>query len=405
VAGKLVDALNSHDVEGGVALFADDATVDYLGQTSYSGKADIRLGLEDLASDSLAMHVKSTSSDEGTVSDSVVISTDSWRAMEIPNLDGTATVNVKSGRVQSLQISLSKASADELQVTVWRTAKPTYPNIAYNNDANPDHLLDLYLPSEGQPPYPTILMLHGDGDQKEDHNGMAAYFNEAGFAAVLPDYSDDHFQMVADALCSLAWTGANAGKYGLDADRIAVFGFSVGGMVAATMGALDDPAAELQGCNNSLPAGGSLLGVAVYEGVLGTPEGCFSHSWCLAGATSGTGIPLMQLQPIFDTLRDTPPQDWKDPQIVGPEAQAFASKFPLFWLDGSEPPYLIIHGAGDLIPRTGSEAFARRLEDAGVSAQLVLLPDASHQSVYPASPSFPKIAGAVVDFAERLGGR
>ena len=157
-------------------------------------------------------------------------------------------------------------------------------------------------------------------------------------------------------------------------------------MVAATMGALDDPAAELQGCDYQLPAQGSLVGVAVYEGVLGTPEGCFSHSWCLAGAASGTGISLPKLQPIFETLRDTPAQDWKDVQVVGPEARAFASKFPLYWLDGSEPPYLVIHGAGDLIPRTGSEAFARRLQEAGVSTQLVLLPNASHQSMYPDAP-------------------
>jgi hypothetical protein len=72
-----------------------------------------------------------------------------------------------------------------------------------------------------------------------------------------------------------------------------------------------------------------LLCVAVYEAVLGTQDGCFSYSWCLAGTASGREIPLIKLQPIFETLRDTPPQDWKDVQVVGPEAQAFASKFPL----------------------------------------------------------------------------
>jgi acetyl esterase len=41
--------------------------------------------------------------------------------------------------------------------------------------------------------------------------------------------------MVSDALCALAWTKAKAGEYGLDPDRITVFGCSAGGGIAATL--------------------------------------------------------------------------------------------------------------------------------------------------------------------------
>ena len=112
----------------------------------------------------------------------------------------------------------------------------------------------------------------------------------------------------------------------------------------------------------------------------------------------------MELQPIFEILRETPPEKWKDIESVGPEAEAFARQFPLYWLDGSEPPFLIIHGSGkDRIPRIESQAFAKRLQEAGVDVKLLLLPNASHQSVYPSAPSFPEIAGAIVDFAKKLG--
>ena len=147
------------------------------------------------------------------------------------------------------------------------------------------------------------------------------------------------------------------------------------------------------------------MGIATYEGVLGTPEGCLSASWCLAGSSAATGIPVTELQPIFEALRNVSPEMWNDVETVGAEAQAFARQFPLYWLDGSEPPYLIVHGSGDDgLPRIGSEAFASRLQEAGVEVELVLLPNASHQSVYPSSASFPDIARAIVEFASRLGG-
>jgi hypothetical protein len=111
------------------------------------------------------------------------IPTDSWRAMGISALTGMTRVRIDKGRVQKPQIRLPEASANEHQIAVWKSAASTFSNIRYNNDANPDHVLDLYLPPDGQLPYPTILMFHGDGDTKGDHNGMAGYFDEAGFAA------------------------------------------------------------------------------------------------------------------------------------------------------------------------------------------------------------------------------
>jgi acetyl esterase/lipase len=250
-------------------------------------------------------------------------------------------------------------------------------------------------------------MIHGWGDEKETHHGLAGYFNQAGFAAVLIDYREELSQMAPDALCALAWTRANATEYGLDPERITLFGYSVGGGIAATLGTLDDRSAALEGCGYSLPDQGGILGVAVYEGILGTPEWCFSPSFCMDFVSERTGMPLSELPPIFENLRRTEPAMWKDAGVVGPQAQAIARHFPLYWLDGSEPPFLVLHGggSGESVPQIESEAFVKRLQEAGVDAQLLMLPKADHFSIFLGTLSFPELAGAVVEFGGKLNPR
>jgi acetyl esterase/lipase len=404
VAAQLVETVNNQDVEGALALFAESAVVNTGGPTSFTGTEQIQDWLEGLERANFRIEADIQEVKVDTIVEQERLSMDPWTAMGISSLEGVSEIKFQNGLIQSLDFTFTDASLDELRIATLKASQPTQANIAYADDGSPVHRLDLYLPAEGEAPYPVIFMIHGSGDEKEDHNAMAGFFNQAGFAAVLIDYGGNHDQMVPDALCSLAWTMANADEYDLDPDRITIFGFSVGGLIASTLGTLDDRAAALQSCDHKLTEGGELQGVAIYEGVLGTPEGCLSQSWCLAGASADTGIPLIELQPIFETLRDVPPEKWKDGGAVSPEAEAFAKQLPLYWLDGGEPPFLIIHGSGEEgIPRIESQAFASRLEAAGVEVELLLLPTASHQSVYPSSPSFPEIAEAVVTFARNLG--
>ncbi len=403
VAEKLVAAVNESDIDGALGLFAEDAIVNTGGPQPFAGHAEIRGWLEELAMVNFRIEAEVLEVNGETVIERERMSMDPWKEMGISALEGVSEIRVQDGLIQALDFEFSQASLEELRIATLKATQPAFADLAYKDDGSPDHLLDLYLPAEGAAPHPVILLVHGDGDTKEDHNGMAGFFNQAGFAAVLITYSDPP-EMVSDAACALAWTIANAGKYGLDPDRIIVYGFSVGGMVAATLGSLDNRSEQVNDCGYPLPERGGILGIAAYEGVFGTPEECLAASWCLAGAASGSGVPLMELQPIFETLREADPKTWSDAGAVGPAAEEFARQFPLYWLDGSEPPFLIVHGSGqDGLPREESQAFASRLEAAGVDVELVLLPNASHQSVYPSSPSFPAIAGAIVRFAERLG--
>jgi acetyl esterase/lipase len=52
---------------------------------------------------------------------------------------------------------------------------------------------------------------------------------------------------------------------------------------------------------------------------------------------------------------------------------------PLTYVDGQDPPFLVIHGEADgMVPITQSELLVTALENAGVEVSFVRLPDAGH---------------------------
>jgi acetyl esterase/lipase len=100
-----------------------------------------------------------------------------------------------------------------------------------------------------------------------------------------------------------------------------------------------------------------------------------------------------------------PPSDWQDSPDLSAATGDWAQQAPLYWVEGSEPPFLLIHGEADeVVPPRESEAFAAYLAEADVEAELLLLPGAGHLSIVPSSPSFPAIVEAVDAFASNLAG-
>ncbi len=119
----------------------------------------------------------------------------------------------------------------------------------------------------------------------------------------------------------------------------------------------------------------------------------------MSAFASANKIPLTEMLGIFEGLRGVPPGDWKSSEDLTPEAREFAAGLPLYWIDGSEPPFLILHGdADDIVPPAESQAFADILEEQGVTAEFQPVPGASHFSLTLTSPSFAQISTAVEGF-------
>ena len=104
----------------------------------------------------------------------------------------------------------------------------------------------------GNSEYPTVLMLHGFGADKNEGGNMfgrlAEYLGVAGVASLRIDFAaagdseqpwieNDFDGMVADAVTALDWLSTHDS---VDADRLGVHGWSVGGRVSATVAGSDD---------------------------------------------------------------------------------------------------------------------------------------------------------------------
>jgi acetyl esterase/lipase len=129
-------------------------------------------------------------------------------------------------------------------------ASAVYRNVAYAQDS-PAQKLDLHLPASGERPYPVLVGIHGGGfisGDKDDGQILPVLQGlTRGYAVVGLDYRlspEAHFPAaVSDVKAAVRWVRAHAGEYGLDGSRVALWGDSAGGNLAAIAGTSGDSAA------------------------------------------------------------------------------------------------------------------------------------------------------------------
>jgi acetyl esterase/lipase len=233
---------------------------------------------------------------------------------------------------------------------------------------------------------------------KKDHDSLARHFANMGYAVVLIDYRypSEPFeqQMTRDAFCALAWVHANAERYGFDAQRIAAFGDNWGATIAAQLGAVDDPGPFLEGCSHPLPESNWVQGIVTYGGHFFTPEYSLAVGFFLQTFAKSHGMlsemPYRELEEVFETLAELPLREWREGEGLDEQARAVAPMLPSYWIDGSEPRYVLIDGELELLALTipyisdaaaESEVFAGELQAAGVDVELLVLPDARWASL------------------------
>jgi acetyl esterase/lipase len=259
-----------------------------------------------------------------------------------------------------------------LSTPAVHSQSPTYSDIPYVPDGTPSQVLDIYLPETGVGPFPTILEFRGGGSGGGGSRYMRSHFLEQGYALVGVDYNDsDWGQGVKDGFCALAWLHTEGAEYNLDATRTIASGFSLGGLMVSYLGTVDDPNLFLVDCPHTLDDQTPLRGVIEVGagGVwVGLPDDKLSNF---------TGFPREEVAAMRESIGQIPANEWAD-TLTGGEKE-FASRMSLFWLDGSEPPFLLAHGEIDyIIPTTESIHFAEELEAVGSPVELVLLPGVGH---------------------------
>lgn len=128
-------------------------------------------------------------------------------------------------------------------------------DIAYAS-LSPAQKLDIYLPSEGDGPFPVLLHIHGGAFHKGDKGDIQMQPSlkglERGYAVVSVNYRLSREAVfpcaLKDVKAAIRWLRANGERYRLDTERIAAFGSSAGGNLAAmvcltaNVAEFDDPA-------------------------------------------------------------------------------------------------------------------------------------------------------------------
>jgi acetyl esterase/lipase len=113
--------------------------------------------------------------------------------------------------------------------------------------------LDMYRPARLSRKVPALIFIHGGGWRKgkrSDYRHYCLRFARRGYVVCSVSYrliQDAPFPAaVQDVKCAVRWLRANAGKYNIDPDHMAVLGGSAGGHLSMMVGYSSD-ISELEG--------------------------------------------------------------------------------------------------------------------------------------------------------------
>jgi acetyl esterase/lipase len=261
---------------------------------------------------------------------------------------------------------------------------PTRAGIAYAPAEPADsqgHLLDLYLPEQGDAPFPVVIWTGGSAWLAE--NGrmraglVAENLNPAGYAvagvSIRSSTSAPFPAQLHDVKAAIRWLRLHAAEHGLDPGRIAIMGDSSGGWTAA-MAALTGDAPELEGAVGAREGSSAVRSaVAFYP----PTDFLLMDAHAIGECENGVGK-----DGAF--CHDGP--ESPESRLVGcpiqtcPEAVQRAN--PVSYVSPADPPLLILHGGADpLVPFHQGELLYEALSAACRDATFVALPHAKHGPV------------------------
>ncbi len=233
-------------------------------------------------------------------------------------------------------------------------------NIEYGKVGDRSLVLDIVRPREpAVGPLPAVAYFHGGGWNKYDKStgtgrcqALAATGN---YFCVTVGYRFTREALwpaqIDDAKASIRWLRANAKKYNIDPDRIATWGDSSGGQLAAVLATTGD-VKEMEGHSGSP---GYSTRVQACVDFCGPSD--MRRLW-------GGGAKF-----LFGGNAAEMPEAYK-------QASAIA------WVNKDTPPFLIVHGtADDNVEPTQAGLFYDALKAAGVNATMFWIEGGGHNSV------------------------
>lgn len=229
--------------------------------------------------------------------------------------------------------------------------------------------LDLYLPAKPQKPMPVVMWIHGGGWKggSKGSGGKARPMVDKGFAVVDVEYrlsGEAIFPaQIQDCKAAVRWVRANAGKYGFDPERIAVWGSSAGGHLVALLGTSGGEASFETDTNFDFSSRVNLV-----------------IDWF-----GPTELHLMNKHAVPGSTMDHDAPNSPESRLVGGPIQekpfiSIARKAsPVSYVSADDPGFLIVHGDQDkLVSYKQSVVLHRALLKAGVKSDLQIVKGGNH---------------------------
>ena len=250
-------------------------------------------------------------------------------------------------------------------------------NIVFGKGGDMDLLLDVYQPPQGvTPKRMAIIHLFGGGFTTGNKN--AGYIvndvralGRLGYINVSANYRLTSQALwpaqINDTKAAIRWVRANASKIGIDADKIAIAGYSAGGML-------------------SLLAAGT-NGVAEFEGNGG-------NSGVSSNVQAGIGV-----YPLASPAGNLFPNNLS----AEDRTKMVEAASPTKYIGKSFAPTIFIHGTADMtVPLSSSIDFFTKLNAAGVPTSITTIQGAAHAFDNSALDAVEVMAHSIDLFLDRL---
>jgi acetyl esterase/lipase len=240
----------------------------------------------------------------------------------------------------------------------------TLENLAYCN-VDPAQKMDIYFPDSGGP-WRTLVYVHGGSWMHGDKSEAAMFagmMTSLDYLVVSVNYRlyppDTWPSMIEDVKCAVRFLRAQAGKYNLDANRIAAIGPSAGGHLVSLLGTAD-------------PSAGYDVGEYLDQ--------------------SSRVQAVIAMAAVTDLTQHFPNADIELMKRIGFGEHNIEEASPITYVTPDDPPFLLIHGDQDeLVPKEQSQLLYDKLIQANVPAQLVIVRNAGHSFLGANSTAMPSL--------------
>ena len=267
---------------------------------------------------------------------------------------------------------------------IAQNSSATIKDITYASADGRKLTLDLYMPPNAKNPY-LIVWIHGGAWHSGTKDNPPDNLLKSGYAMASVEYhlsTEARFPaMVFDIKAAIRFLRGQAEHYGYRKDKIAIWGSSAGGHLAALVGTTNGNP-ELEGkLGNYLNESSSVQAIIDFYGP--------SDFLTILGQSTPHGISVRA--PALALLLGRPVEQVQD-------LAKLAS--PVYQVDKSDPPILIMHGDQDnQVPVNQAIELKEAYDEKGLDATLIFVRGAGHADPLLFSDKYMKI---VEDFLNRV---